>query len=215
MTPDVQPGDRTNPQLLNRYAYVGNDPINYRDPSGTFLVGFEYCMYVDMGDQLFYGNGVHFPPDWGAGPFLCDAILILPSLNLLAGLHPLWDPTACSKVNMNNQPKCDACCRAALLTDLLFCFTAGLLDPVLGEFCGEQAFEVYAECGECCDQVIHTGKPCSLPKEGTARVNALTAGQGPLAPPAFRRPSAILSGRGDRLFSPAPESRLACSLGGG
>ncbi len=60
MTPDVQPGDRTNlrfqesaapmdfmgadsgPQLLNRYAYVANDPLNFRDPGGAAIVGFEY-----------------------------------------------------------------------------------------------------------------------------------------------------------------------------
>ena len=34
MSPDPLGGDRTNPQSLNRYAYVVNNPINYVDPSG-------------------------------------------------------------------------------------------------------------------------------------------------------------------------------------
>ncbi len=60
MTHDVHPGDRTNlrfqepggpmdfmgadtgPKLLNRYAYVGNDPLNFRDPGGTAILGLEY-----------------------------------------------------------------------------------------------------------------------------------------------------------------------------
>jgi RHS repeat-associated protein len=35
----VAAADLTNPQSLNRYNYVGNDPANFVDPSGMFLEG--------------------------------------------------------------------------------------------------------------------------------------------------------------------------------
>jgi RHS repeat-associated protein len=35
--PDPLAGSRGNPQTLNRYSYVANDPVNYADPSGRFL----------------------------------------------------------------------------------------------------------------------------------------------------------------------------------
>lgn len=31
-------GDLSQPQSLNRYAYVDNNPVNYIDPQGSFLV---------------------------------------------------------------------------------------------------------------------------------------------------------------------------------
>ncbi len=72
MTPDVRPGDRTNlqfqesgapmdfigadtgPQLINRYAYVGNDPPNFRDPDAAAILGFEY--YYAQGRGLCTGS---------------------------------------------------------------------------------------------------------------------------------------------------------------
>ncbi len=36
-------GDISNPQSLNRYAYVQNDPNDYSDPSGAVLVQIEAC----------------------------------------------------------------------------------------------------------------------------------------------------------------------------
>jgi hypothetical protein len=39
MSPDPYNGsyDLSNPQSLNRYSYVGNNPLRYTDPSGLFL----------------------------------------------------------------------------------------------------------------------------------------------------------------------------------
>jgi RHS repeat-associated protein len=37
LTPDWHYGDVTDPVTLNRYAYAGNDPINFIDPGGEFL----------------------------------------------------------------------------------------------------------------------------------------------------------------------------------
>ena len=46
--PDPYSGsyDFSDPQSLNRYAYVGNDPVNRKDPSGTMPISGGLC-YVD------------------------------------------------------------------------------------------------------------------------------------------------------------------------
>ena len=38
----------SNPQTLNRYAYVNNDPVNYLDPDGKFGISF-VCFLIDYG----------------------------------------------------------------------------------------------------------------------------------------------------------------------
>ncbi|MGH7869503.1 MAG: hypothetical protein ACREP9_18185 [Candidatus Dormibacteraceae bacterium] len=46
LTPDPMGGDLTNPQSLNRYAYVGNNPMSMTDQSG-----------LGPCDNLQYGQG--------------------------------------------------------------------------------------------------------------------------------------------------------------
>ena len=57
LTPDPLAGRITNPQSLNRYAYVINDPINLIDPLGLSVVCNGEVCYVDVG-----------APDPGPGP---------------------------------------------------------------------------------------------------------------------------------------------------
>lgn len=44
---------------LNLYAYVGNDPVNFTDPTGEFLLGALLGAGIDIGLQLS-GNGADF-----------------------------------------------------------------------------------------------------------------------------------------------------------
>jgi RHS repeat-associated protein len=51
MQPDpigLQGANLSNPQTLNRYTYVNNDPVNYLDPSGKFGASFA-CFLIDYG----------------------------------------------------------------------------------------------------------------------------------------------------------------------
>ncbi len=77
--PVVQAGD---PQLLNRYAYVRNSPINYTDPNGGYLIFTAYQMALMMAymqSQLTFHVTVTAPqpiliptpppvPSWSGGP---------------------------------------------------------------------------------------------------------------------------------------------------
>ena len=71
MSADLMGGDIRNPQSLNRYAYVGNDPVNCTDPSGLFWFVNKYCVssaggpdncqyevvWVDTGEGSSLGGG--------------------------------------------------------------------------------------------------------------------------------------------------------------
>jgi RHS repeat-associated protein len=48
--PDWLGGSLANPQSLNRYAYVGSDPINRTDPAGLGWGNYALCMLTDKGD---------------------------------------------------------------------------------------------------------------------------------------------------------------------
>ena len=52
MSPDPAPGNVLNPQTWNRYAYVLNDPINLRDPSGLDVE----CVTSSINGQLTTGG---------------------------------------------------------------------------------------------------------------------------------------------------------------
>ncbi len=47
-TPDLLPGNPLNPQSLNRYSYVANDPINMVDPLGLFLIMINSVYMCDL-----------------------------------------------------------------------------------------------------------------------------------------------------------------------
>ena len=53
-SPDLLPGSPGNPQSLNRYAYVMDDPSNMTDPSGMEALGFVQNDQGACGDPLFY-----------------------------------------------------------------------------------------------------------------------------------------------------------------
>jgi RHS repeat-associated protein len=61
--------DTTNPQSWNRYAYVLNNPLNYRDPLGLYLCN---CDDGDNGDDDDDGGGGGGDPSggdpWAGGP---------------------------------------------------------------------------------------------------------------------------------------------------
>ncbi|MGB7070434.1 MAG: RHS repeat-associated core domain-containing protein [Pyrinomonadaceae bacterium] len=49
-------GNLANPQTLNRYAYVANDPLNAIDPSGMAMCSAEYSYSDCGGDEGFWGG---------------------------------------------------------------------------------------------------------------------------------------------------------------
>src|SRR5262249_42859328 len=59
--PDLLAGKVTNPQSLNRYTYVTNDPINFVDPYGLNIFGAIWNWLKGNGD----GSGSS--TDWGGG----------------------------------------------------------------------------------------------------------------------------------------------------
>lgn len=62
-SPDPMAGNIANPQSLNRYSYVQNDPVNSVDPSGLMPVLFcsaEYSYAACGGNAGFWGGGAGF-----------------------------------------------------------------------------------------------------------------------------------------------------------
>jgi RHS repeat-associated protein len=53
LTPDLVAGAVANPQSLNRYAYVQNDPVNLSDPSGAFVAPQIYSLMRLLGTPNF------------------------------------------------------------------------------------------------------------------------------------------------------------------
>jgi len=77
-TPDPHPPARNrDPQRLNRYSYVGGDPINHEDPTGRFIAGVAAGCVEDSLDGW---DGFLLGPTGGPTPddINCAAILLLP-----------------------------------------------------------------------------------------------------------------------------------------
>ncbi len=55
MTPDPLGGYATNPQSLNRYSYVQNDPVNSVDPLGLYCIGMHWFRVTCITDH----HGTH------------------------------------------------------------------------------------------------------------------------------------------------------------
>ena len=57
--PDIITTDVNNPQSLNRYSYVNNNPFGYKDPNGMAMVGIGWIfsgIYVPVSIQGLYGS---------------------------------------------------------------------------------------------------------------------------------------------------------------
>ena len=68
MSVDPLPGSPDNPQSLDRYTYVLNDPVNLVDPSGLFcFVEFHWALF----DAISYHEG---------NPYISSSWVLLPSL---------------------------------------------------------------------------------------------------------------------------------------
>ncbi|MFN0117854.1 MAG: RHS repeat-associated core domain-containing protein, partial [Elusimicrobiota bacterium] len=54
LTPDIIVEEPSDPQSLNRYSYVRNNPINFNDPLGLWRVGLSF--HLGLGGHFFYDS---------------------------------------------------------------------------------------------------------------------------------------------------------------
>jgi RHS repeat-associated protein len=159
------------PQHLNRYPYVANDPIDALDPSGfeehIISVGVPlpdtgtllcYLGLVLFGDYSLCGQGVGAGPGRVGGP--CD-----PSdptcgggFHLLGGLNGdlfrrrFGDTTECTKEHPSDVRACSNCCYLATTAHYLICGAILLgcgeapICDILAELCFEGAYDWNNSC---------------------------------------------------------------------
>ncbi|HNT78903.1 MAG TPA: RHS repeat-associated core domain-containing protein [Anaerolineae bacterium] len=92
LSPDTIVPDPTNPQSLNRYSYVLNNPLGYTDPTGHRECG-EYCDPNEItGSNQFplYTYGLELKDDASLTPL--DRLQLL--LQYATGLYDFSDPAA-------------------------------------------------------------------------------------------------------------------------
>jgi len=150
-------GRTRNPQRLNRYAYVLNDPVHNRDPQGLDLLEDVAFDVGGGGGEWFEGGGgggvdpIGIQPDPSLGGWGVDPI------GVGLGCDPTIDPTCggCDPIlgcdslfssltlaSLTPRQKCMLGC-AVGCTAIFVCV---LLPPPLDVFCVEQ---IGANCVEC------------------------------------------------------------------
>jgi RHS repeat-associated protein len=75
LTPDRKGGNSTDPVSMNRYAYVGGDPVNRIDPQGTdcVFVNGGWCSALDSSGGC-YDPGYGDPESGGGGGGGCPSV---------------------------------------------------------------------------------------------------------------------------------------------
>jgi RHS repeat-associated protein len=70
-SPDPLGGSGSDPQTLNRYSYVANDPVNSTDPSGLFVLAIDRFM-----DPAGFGSNGFFGANWNEFFFLENPVQV-------------------------------------------------------------------------------------------------------------------------------------------
>ena len=90
--------DFSNPQDLNRYSYVRNNPLKYTDPSGHIcvpcLIGVAAAAgYLFFTDEMPVGNGDDTPAYNKAQNYVNAAVDLTPASDVEDAIHLVQDPT--------------------------------------------------------------------------------------------------------------------------
>ncbi|MEK6325145.1 MAG: polymorphic toxin type 44 domain-containing protein [Acidobacteriota bacterium] len=98
MQPDAWAGSTSDPQSLNRYAYVGSDPINSVDPYGLFPIIFLPPLKLGQIGQITVTAQPDpiIPISSGIGPFGPGEMPVI-SIDVLSLLPPLPTPQQTKK----------------------------------------------------------------------------------------------------------------------